>query len=449
MRILIIGDGGREHVLTHLASQSEAVDEIYCPGKNAGILSEPKCERLDLPEPGHAGIIAAAKQKKIDLIIVGPEKYLAEGIIDNCRTAGLSIFGPTKKAAHIESSKNFAKQLMRAAEVPTAHAANFRRNQIEEAKLYLEMWNKYPVVIKADGLAAGKGVKICQTEEGAMAAINSCFIDDEFGAAGEQILIEEFLVGHPLLKRAELSVMALVDIHGDFAMMLPAQDYKPVYNDDQGPNTGGMGSYAPIPWVTQAMMDEIDKKIFKPIIDRMKALGMPFSGALYAGLIWTAQGPKVIEFNCRFGDPEIQPLSMLLETDLIKVMKHIADGGSIASPFMLQWRRGATVCVVMANHGYPNTYKKDAEIFGLQDFGQDVCVFHAGTKFNGENHIFTNGGRVLGVTAYSPAAATPNDSLRIAAHKAYQAMREITWTDADDHGPYYRTDIAEDVPYKI
>lgn len=457
MNILIIGDGGREHVLTHLASQSEAVEKIYCLGQNAGILSEPKCERLVPTEPGlpaqagHIGIINLAKENNVDLIIVGPEQPLADGIVNDCRAAGLSIFGPTKEAARLESDKKIAKEMMVQSGVPTAKALDFNKSELQMALSYLDS-QKFPIVIKANGLAAGKGVAICDNKEVAKAAILDCFVFNKFGTAGHDILIEEFLIGDPRLPRAKLSIIALVDIHGNFVMMLPAQDYKPVFDRDLGPNTGGMGSYAPVPWVTQEFMDQVGRQVFAPIINAMKKAGTPFSGALYAGLMVTANGFKVIEFNCRFGDPEIQPLSMLLENDLIKIMKHIADGGNI-SDLKLYWRPGAAVCVVMAMNGYPGPYRKGAKIEGLETIatGKYLQIFHAGTAFNDKKEIITTGGRVLGVTGHSDTGMGGGISHAIAYSRSLTTttLKRIGWIDDWGSGAHYRKDIAKNVPSHI
>jgi phosphoribosylamine--glycine ligase len=351
----------------------------------------------------------------------------------------------------LEGSKSFAKDVMRAAGVPTADAVRFGIAHADSALNYA-VAHGAPVVIKADGLCGGKGAIVCQTEMDIRVAINRCFKAKEFGAAGEMILVEDFLAKHPMLPRAELSVLALVDFHGNFIMFPAAQDHKAVFDGDQGPNTGGMGSYAPVPWVKQTMMDVIGQDIFAPVIAEMQKRGTPFSGVLYAGLMWTFGGPKVVEFNVRFGDPEIQPLAMLLKTDLIPVLKKIADGESIAD-INLEWKPGAAVCVVMTSHGYPGSYPKGAEIIGLNhgssglDIGESLQVFQAGTAFDGEK-IVTVGGRVLNVTSYSDylPGAPGQDALSAARVAAYEAVGKISWKDNNDHGPQIRNDIAQNVP---
>lgn len=444
MKVLIVGSGGREHALVLLAAKSPVVTEVFCAPGNAGTAA--MATNLDLEVSDINGLSAFALVEKIDLTIVGPEAPLAKGIVDEFQRFKLAIFGPTQAAAQLETSKDFAKMIMISGNIPTAWAKTFGPHQTNEALDYVFNHN-FPLVIKANGLVAGKGVTICYTFQEAEKAIRDCQEKQVFGPAGETILVEDFVAGHPGVPRAELSILALVDIDGNFLMFPVAQDYKPVNDGDQGPNTGGMGSFAPVPWVTEKMMIEIAKRIFKPVIFQMKWLAKPFSGVLYAGLKYSPEGFKVLEFNVRFGDPELQPLAMLLKSDLIPALKTIADGGSIVD-IKLEWKKGAAVCVVMASRGYPGSYKKGAEIKGLYPDGLHVGpflqIFQAGTKWQAEERkLLTAGGRVLGITSYSVGG------LDYAVKGAYQVVTEINWVDADNNGPYFRNDIGRSVPKSI
>jgi len=451
MKILVIGANGREDAICWLAGQSPAVERIFYFGKNAGMACRPKCQELAQPL-GISCIIDLARRQEVDFTIVGPEQPLADGIVDQFRTAGLSIFGPTQAAAALETDKAFAKKMMAECHVPTANARLFAAAELDLAKAYVAAIG-LPLVVKAIGLAGGKGAMVCRTIEQAIDAIERCLVRREFGPAGDAILIEEFLAGPSGLNRPEVSVLAVVDAFGNFKMFPFAQDHKPAYDGDQGPNTGGMGSFAPVSWVSREMMDQVAQTIFTPIIAGMKARGTPFSGVLYAGLMWTASGFKVVEFNVRLGDPEIQPLSMLLKTDLIPVLKKIADGESIAD-VELEWKSGAAVCVVIASHGYPQSYRKGALIKGLDsDYIRGLAtngqlqIFHAGTKFAaGSRQVVTDGGRVLGVTAFCASPAAGHSPLAGAARIAYQAAFEIDWLDSGGNKPQLRTDIANSVP---
>ena len=442
MKVLIIGGGGREHALAWAAEKSPVVEGIICLTPNAGIRQLRKfmpMELSKLPET-QAELVDFARRTQVGLVIVGPEKPLADGIVDVFQEAKIPTFGPTQAAAVLESSKSEAKLIMRCASVPTAQAVEFTKDQLPEALGYAGRAT-LPFVTKAYGLAEGKGVTVCYRREQAEGAIRECFVQDKFGPSGHRLLIENFLVGHPGLPRAELSILALVDIHGNFVMFPAAQDYKPVFDNDQGPNTGGMGSYAPIPWVTEEMMAIIGQKIFVPVIQEMKFRGIPFSGVLYAGLMWTTEGPKVVEFNVRFGDPELQPLISLLETDLIPVLQTIATGGSIKD-VKLKFKKASAVCEVMASRGYPGKYKKGFPIQGLERVSlvNGIDVYHAGTKLDGRT-VLTNGGRVLGLTVTAENLAT-------AAHFAFNAVSNISWGDSDN-SPYFRTDIGRDVPTSV
>ena len=444
MNVLVIGGGGREHALVWLASQSNLVKAVFCPTQNPGITAEPKWTDGGI-EPKDNGYWARyALRNGIDLVLVGPEAPLAAGIVDTLRTAGITVFGPTQQAAQLESDKIFAKGVMREAKVPTADYVVFEKHERDEAKGYItKFMGRF--VVKAYGLAAGKGAIVCHNLEQGREAIDRCF-DDEFGSAGDKILIEDFLESHPKLKRAEVSVLALVAEDGSFIMMPAAQDYKPIGENDTGPNTGGMGSFAPIPWITPEMMDEIGKKIFAPIIAEMKKLGIPFSGVLYAGLMWTPDGPKVVEFNVRFGDPEIQPLAMLLDCDIIPVLKAIAEGKSIAD-MELKWKDGFAVCVVSASGGYPGSVQKGAKIAIVEQRAETISPksskrFHAGTGTDADGKLVTAGGRVFGSTSLRL-------SLEAAAKAAYEVASGIVWRDENGNGPYTRPDIGKKVPTSL
>jgi len=355
----------------------------------------------------------------------------------------LPIFGPTAEAARLESSKIFAKTVMGTAGVPTAPACLWSSNQVA-ALLGDYATRDYPIVLKANGLAKGKGVTVCQTPVDAIGALVRCWQARDFGDGGEAVLLEDFLEGHPSLPRAEFSVLALVDIHGNIVPFVPAQDYKPVNDGDDSPNTGGMGAFGPIPWITKAMMEQVVETILKPMIAEMKKRGIPFSGVLYAGLIWTAEGPKVVEFNVRFGDPELQPLLMLLETDLIPILKLIARGESIAG-IELKWKSGAAVCLVLASEGYPGKYAKGRDIYFPDEMpqGPDFKVFHAGTK-KGNIVPLTDGGRVLNLVQRT-------DTLEKAASTVLTLAQKFSFGKQGEagYGVHHRTDIGFGVPPAI
>lgn len=442
LEVLIIGGGktagGREHVLVWLACKSPRVEAVYCFGKNDGMRAEPKYVAVDSEPQGVEATIAWARENEIDLVIVGPENPLAEGIVDRFRQAGLTIFGPTQAAARLESSKFFAKKIMTTAKVPTAHYRSFCHEELAQACNFVRNEWPYFSVVKADGLCAGKGAMVCRDLNQALRAIHRCLVDHEFGSASESILVEEFLKPHLKLRRAELSILSLVDIHGNFLMFPAAQDYKAVNDNDDGENTGGMGSFAPVPWVAKEMMDQIGQKIFQPTIKVMQSLRNPFSGVLYAGLMWTAEGPKVVEFNVRFGDPEIQALAMLLKTDLIPILLTIAQGGSIAG-VNLEWLPGYAVCLVLASKGYPGKYEKGLEITGREQFPFEDYYkeIYAGVK-DGK----TNGGRVLNLVWYA-------DGLEESALRVRDCAKCIAWGDGQTTGSHYRKDIGFNVPLSI
>jgi phosphoribosylamine--glycine ligase len=422
MNILVIGKGGREHALVWKLAQSPRVERVYCAPGNAGTAVDGinvPIEATDLDR-----LQRFAKKEAIELTVVGPEEPLAVGIADAFQKAGLRIFGPTREAAQIEASKVFAKQLMRHADVPTAE---FRIcDHPDPARHYIET-REYPVVVKADGLTAGKGAIVCSTTEEALAAVERIMVKEEFGrAAGRQVVIEKRLEGQ------ELSILALVSGRG-LVVLQPTQDHKAALDHDQGPNTGGMGAYCPTPLASPALLQEIESTILVPTVHALKRGRRPFRGVLYAGIMVTNQGPRVLEFNCRFGDPETQPLLMRLRTDILDLLEAVVDDRLQDVPeTALDWDPRPAVCVVMASQGYPGNYIKGRVITGLAEAAKlsDVKVFHAGTKL--ENGLFvTDGGRVLGVTALG-------DTLSDAKRNAYEAASRLHF-----QGAFYRRDIAD------
>jgi phosphoribosylamine--glycine ligase len=415
MKILVVGGGGREHALVWKLKQSPRVDQIYCAPGNGGIAQLCPCEDIDSADI--RGLVRFAERKKIDLTVVGPEGPLTLGIVDRFEEKGLAIFGPSREAARIEGSKVFAKDLMVRAGIPTAEHRTF--SGIEETLDYLRT-APFPVVLKADGLAAGKGVMVCNNRNEAYDAVDQIMRKRVFGDAGNRIVVEEFLRGE------EVSMIALTD--GKSVVLLPtAQDHKAVFEGDRGPNTGGMGAYAPAPIASSKLLERVAQKIMLPVIRTMESEGCPFRGALYAGLMITTEGPKVLEFNCRFGDPETQVILPLLETDLVEAMMAVCEGRLDRLSLLI--RDQAAVCVVMAASGYPGPYEKGKPIRGLDCVPPEILVFHAGSKRKGKE-IVTSGGRVLGVTALG-------DTIRAAVESAYRAVGHITFD-----GAYYRKDIA-------
>ena len=416
MKVLVIGGGGREHALVWKLKQSPLVKEIYCTPGNAGIAQIAKCE--DIPVEDIRRLLNFVRKRKIDLTIVGPEAPLVNGIVDEFEAKSLPIFGPSQRAAEIEGSKVFTKYFLKRYNIPTAGFVFF--NEFGEAEKYVKS-AAMPVVVKADGLAAGKGAIVCHDRESAMAALKLMMVEHAFGTAGDRVIIEECLMGE------EASVLALTD--GEHLVyMTPAQDHKPIFDDDKGTNTGGMGAYAPAPVINSEMMQRIKTEIMEPTVRGMALDDRPYRGVLYAGLMITDEGPKVIEFNCRFGDPETQAILPLVETDLLETIMYAKDGR--LSDVKWQESSRAAVCVVMASAGYPGGYEKGKPINGLdRDFGADTVIFHAGTKKE-NGSIVTNGGRVLGVTAVS-------DTVESAMKQAYQSVRKITFD-----GAYYRKDIG-------
>lgn len=422
MKTLVIGQGGREHALAWKLKQSPQVEEVLCAPGNAG--TELDARNVDVGPADIDRLIKLAQGERIDLTVVGPEAPLVDGIVDRFEAEGLRIFGPSRAAAELEGSKTFAKELMKQANVPTA---DFRPFAVaEEALAYLEDRTEQPLVVKADGLAAGKGVYVCRTRQQARRAVREIMVDRVFADAGARIVIEEFLEGE------EASILALVD--GNTIVPLEAsQDHKPAWDGDEGPNTGGMGAYSPTPVVQNETMDDVIEKILIPTVHTMKKSGRPFRGILYAGLMMTPQGPRVLEFNVRFGDPEAQPVLMRLKTDLVDVLLAATEGRLRDLP-ALEWDPRPAVCVVMASEGYPGRYETGRPIRGLDEAARlpDVKVFHAGTARVGEE-IVTNGGRVLSVTALG-------NNIGDAKLRAYQAVKLIRWD-----GCWCRKDISDKV----
>ena len=417
MKLLLIGGGGREHALAWKLGQDRARPRLFCAPGNAGTAA--LGENLDIAAEDVPGLLAWARREKPDLTVVGPEAPLCAGLADEFQTAGLRVFGPSRAAAQLEGSKGFAKDALRAAGVPTAGSASFTDYDLALAHVRA---GPLPVVIKADGLAAGKGVTIAATLEEADVALRACLVGGVFGRAGARVLVEEFLEGE------ELSVLALVD--GERAALLPpAQDHKRALDGDLGPNTGGMGAYSPAPLAAPAVLDAARERVFTPLLAELRRRGIVYKGVLYAGLMIARGGLNVLEFNCRFGDPETQAILPRINSDLIPLMEACIDG--VLRPDDLRIRPEACVCVTMAAGGYPGAYRKGDPIRGLDKAAgmKDVTVFHAGTKRAG-GRVVTAGGRVLGVTALG-------GSLALAARRAYEAVSAISFD-----GAHWRKDIA-------
>ena len=417
MNVLVVGSGGREHALTWKIAQSPLVENVYCAPGNPGMAREAAC--VDIGVKDFDKLLAFAKDHGVDLTLVGPEDPLASGIVDRFTEAGLKAFGPSAAAAQLEASKGFAKGLMRRYGIPTAEYAEF--TDPHAAIAYVQEKGA-PIVIKADGLAAGKGVTVADDIETAVNAIRAAMIDKAFGDAGSKVIVEERLVGE------EASILAFTD--GSTVLpMASSQDHKPVFDDDRGPNTGGMGAYSPAPVVTPELFKEIDETIMRPCVEGMAKEGAPYSGILYAGLIITETGPKVIEFNCRFGDPEIQVVLPRMKSDMAPLLIACCDG--TLEGMEIEWDEGACVTVVMASGGYPKSYEKGKPITGIEEAESEegVIVFHAGTKLSGAG-LLTNGGRVLNVTATGP-------DIPATIEKAYRAVAKIRFDKA-----HYRKDIG-------
>jgi len=425
MQVLVVGSGGREHALAWKISKSPRLTRLWVAPGNAGTALE--AENAPIAADDIAGLVAFAKKEKVDLVVVGPEVPLTLGLVDALAKEKIRAFGPSKAAAQLEGSKVFCKLLLRQADVPTAEYQAFR--DADSAMRYIKARypnerDKAPVVIKADGLASGKGVIVCSRRDDALEAIDRIARKNEFGRAGSQLIIEERLEG------PEVSVLAITD--GKTILTLPpAQDHKAAHDGDKGPNTGGMGAYSPTPVITPEMIETIEDQILVPSIHTMKRNRKPFRGVLYAGLMLTQTGPKVLEYNVRFGDPECQPLLMRLQSDLLDILEATVDGrlNEIDPPV---WDPRPAICVVMASQGYPGEFEKGRVITGLEAANAiaDVKVFHGGTKLQ-DGQVVTDGGRVLGVTALG-------NSLAAAKLQAYTAVQAIRWP-----GAWCRKDISD------
>ena len=422
MKILVVGSGGREHALCWKLKQSPNVSTLFCAPGNAGI--EQVAQIVPLKSHEIDALLQFAKKERVDLTVVGPEQSLALGIVDVFEKNGMAIFGPNRSAALLETSKVFAKDFMVRHGIPTARHGSFSANDEDQARHFIDGL-ALPVVVKADGLAAGKGVIICQSKPDAAKAVGEMMGEKIFGAAGERIVIEEFMTGE------EASLLVITD--GErFVSLAAAQDHKRIFDGDKGKNTGGMGAYAPAPLVNKSMLDRISNDIVLPTIEGMRSEGMPFRGCLYVGLMITSLGPKVVEFNCRFGDPEAQVVLPLIDGNLAEILYSVATRR--LNPDTVHQHAASAVCVVMASQGYPDDYDVGKKIFGLEKMlAEDgVVAFHAGTRKSGDA-IITSGGRVLGVTAIGYQHA-----LEETVRSAYSAVDKITFD-----GAYFRRDIGQ------
>jgi phosphoribosylamine--glycine ligase len=418
MKVLVIGGGGREHAIVWKLSQSELVDRIYCMPGNAGIAEIAEC--VDISPGDFSSILDFVKYEWIDLTVVGPEDPLARGIVDAFQKEGRKIVGPTQQAAQLESSKVFAKEFMKRYGIPTASYRVF--TSYLHAEDYIKLKGA-PIVVKADGLAAGKGVFVCKSIDEAIEAVRLIMKEQVFGKAGERVVIEDYLEGE------EASFMAFTD-GKTIIPMVSSQDHKRVFDNDEGPNTGGMGAYSPAPVVTPEIKRKVLSRILNPLLKGLRSEGIEYRGIIYAGLMIKDNEPYVLEFNCRFGDPETQPVLMRLKSDLLKVFLSITE--QKLHETRLQWRKDASVCVVLASKGYPGKYEKGKVITGLEMLKdrKDIMVFHAGTSFQNGN-IVTSGGRVMGVTSLGKDI---NDAVK----RVYSAIELINF-----EGMHYRKDIAK------
>ena len=418
MKVLIVGSGGREHAIAYSVAKSSKVEKIYCAPGNAGITEFAECVAIGAME--FDKLVAFAKEKEIDLVVVGMDDPLVGGLVDELEAAGIRTFGPRKNAAILEGSKAFSKDLMKKYNIPTAAYENF--DDAEKALAYLET-AKFPIVLKADGLALGKGVLICNTLEEAKDGVKEIMLDKKFGASGNTMVVEEFMTGR------EVSVLSFVD-GKTIKTMSSAQDHKRAKDGDQGLNTGGMGTFSPSPFYTEEVDTFCQRYIFQPTVDAMRAEGREFKGVIFFGLMLTPEGPKVLEYNARFGDPETQVVLPRMKTDIVEVFEACVDG--TLDQVDLQFENNAAVCVVLASDGYPLAYKKGLPITGLEEFEkhEGYYCFHAGTKFEGDQ-IVTNGGRVLGITAKGA-------NLKEARANAYAATE---WVNFENK--YKRNDIGK------
>lgn len=417
MNVLIVGGGGREHAIAWALSKSEQVEQLYCAPGNGGIAALAQCVPLSATDVD--GVVAWAQTHSIDFVVVAPDDPLALGMVDALEDAGIPAFGPRADAAIIEASKIFSKNLMAKYHIPTAKYQTF--TELAPALAYIEAEGA-PIVVKADGLALGKGVIVAQTVAEAQEAVRSMMDGRKFGQAGARVVIEECMTG------PEVTVLAFCD--GEHLVpMLSSQDHKRAYDGNQGPNTGGMGAFCPSPNYTPAIAAECMEKIFLPTVKAMQAEGRPFQGVLYFGLMLTQDGPKVVEYNARFGDPETQPILSMLDTDLMDIFQACVNG--TLDQLEIRWKAGAACCIVLASGGYPVQYQSGYPISGLEEAGKLATVFHAGTKGDGNGRILTAGGRVLGVTAVG-------GSLEKAIETAYAACKPIAFQDM-----HFRTDIGK------
>ena len=416
MKVLVVGGGGREHAICWKLAQSPKVTQLFCAPGNAGIAQVATC--IDVKATDVDGMVAWAKANAMDFVMVAPDDPLALGMVDAMEAAGIPAFGPHANAAIVEASKAFSKELMAKYHIPTAKYCTF--TELEKALSYLEAQGA-PIVVKADGLALGKGVVVAATVEEAEKAVREMMEDHKFGASGSTVVIEECMTG------PEVTVLAFCD--GEHLVPMPSsQDHKRAFDGNQGPNTGGMGAISPSPNYTPEVARRCMEEIFLPTVAALKAEGRPFQGVLYFGLMLTPDGPKVVEYNARFGDPECQAVLSLLETDLLDIFLACRNG--TLDHLNIRWKDGAACCLVLASGGYPGSYAKGLPITGLEDAGQQAVVFHAGTKLGDDGTVFTNGGRVLGVTATGP-------DLNAAIDSAYAAAGHIHFQDM-----HFRTDIG-------
>lgn len=417
MKVLVVGSGGREHALVWVLKRSPHVTKIFCAPGNAGIAD--LAELVPITADDIDGLSQFAQTQSIDLTVVGNEAPLVKGIVDIFEERGMKIFGPSKAAAQLEGSKMFLKHFLKRHHISTAQYETFHQSEFDRARQYI-LDTSAPYVIKTDGLAAGKGVAICATSDEAIVTLREYFQTKIFGDAGSNIVIEEFMTGE------EASVFAMCDGE-DFVVLTPAQDHKRIGIGDTGKNTGGMGAYAPAPVVTKELLQRVEKEIIQPTLRGMNNEGYPYKGCLYVGLMITNEGPKVVEYNVRLGDPEAQVVLPLIESDVYELLYACASGN--VKNYELQLKNSSAVVVVIASKGYPDEYQTGEEIFGLEEADREAIVFHAGTKKKGEK-ILTSGGRVLGVAAIG-------DGLKTTIEKAYQAVEKVSFD-----GAYYRTDIG-------
>jgi phosphoribosylamine--glycine ligase len=412
VRILVVGSGGREHALCWSIAASPLVDEVLCAPGNAGIANDARC--IPVSADDVMGIVQLAKDEAVDFVVVGPEIALVAGLVDRLDDAGIKAFGPTAAAAQLEGSKSFMKDLCASHDIPTATYSRF--TDADAARAYITARGA-PIVIKADGLTAGKGVTVAQTVDEAYTAVDEAVIDGQFGSAGREIVIEEFLVGE------EVSFFALCD--GKTVLpLVSSQDHKTAFDGDKGPNTGGMGAYSPAPIMTEVLAEDIMDRIIQPTVTAMAEAGTPFKGVLYAGIMVTDDGPKLLEYNVRFGDPECQVLCMRLMSDLVPALMATHDG--VLDTIHLRWRKDAALTVIMATKGYPKAYETGSSIGGIEEAtasgAGDVVIFHAGTSLSESGQLIAIGGRVLNVTART-------DTIERAQALAYKAVDLIDWPE--------------------